>query len=999
MIRVRHLALLFTTSVACSLAAADPVDFATQIRPLLSDNCFSCHGPDEHERKADLRLDTREGAFADLGGYAAVVAGDPDASELLYRITTDDADDLMPPEKSGKSLTAGQIDLIKRWIAEGANWEEHWAFTPPVASEVPTTRFEDHVTNPVDAFLFARLEKEGLAPSPEADRTTLIRRVTLDLTGLPPTPQETAAFVGDDSPDAFEKLVDRLLASNRYGEHMARFWLDAARYGDTHGLHLDNYREIWPYRDWVIRAFNENKPYDEFLIEQVAGDLLPEPTEDQLIATGFNRSHVTTSEGGSIEEEVRIRNVNDRVATFGTVAMGLTMDCTRCHDHKFDPLTAKDFYAMSAYFNSIDGNPLDGNAKRHHPVLRLETPEQKMLLEEYDTQLGSMRERLKSPWPEVDAEQTVWVRETRDALLAQDGRPERPTLGAWHLAGPFAAAGTDVFNAELGPEGRQVTLSGDAAPTAVDWQKKDDFKDGQPATLPTKENETTAAYVYREIHSKVAQTINVGLGSDDALKVYLNGRMIFARDIARGVAPDQERLSLALREGKNELLLKVVNYAAGSAFHFNYPDARAGIPDNILAILRKEADTLETKERETLRDHYRNAVSQHPVLKLVKEDIAQTEKARNALDDQVVTTLIWKEREKPREAFVLKRGEYDQPGEAVARATPGFLPPLPDDQPNNRLGLARWLFEPENPLTARVAVNRFWQQVFGTGLVKTSEDFGSQGEPPSHPKLLDWLAVQFREEGWDMKATMKRLVMSSAYRQSSALPPGLYERDPENRLLARGPRFRLDAEMLRDQALFVGGLLHEEIGGPGVKPPQPPGLWEAVGYTSSNTARFTADTGSDKVHRRALYTFFKRTAPPPQMTTFDAPSRESCTVRRERTNTPLQALVLLNDEQYVEAARALAQRAMREGGTSRSERAARMFQLCVGREPAPREVAELLAAFDEDREYYRNHPEAARELIAVGETDAPDTVPPDQLAAWTVSASVLLNLDEVIMKN
>jgi mono/diheme cytochrome c family protein len=787
--RALWLSLAFTFVFCPALNADEPkINFGRDIRPILADNCFACHGPDVQQRKAKLRLDTRTGALADLrsGGHA-IVPGKPDESALIERITDEDPSRRMPPKKSGKNLTAAQIDLLRRWIAEGATYTVHWAFAPPMRHALPKVKYTVWPNNAIDHFILARLEREGLQPSAEANRPTLIRRVTLDLTGLPPTLAEVDAFLADTSPNAYEKVVDRLLQSPRYGEHMARFWLDAARYGDTHGLHLDNYREMWPYRDWVIKAFNENKPYDQFLTEQLAGDLLPGATLDQSIATGFNRCHVTTSEGGSIEEEVYVRNVVDRVDTTGTVFLGLTVGCARCHDHKFDPIKTKEFYQLFAFFNNLDGPALDGNAARPAPTVNVPTPEQKAQLESIQQQIAALR-------VQINKETT----QTRIApLLAQ-----------------------------------------------------------------------------------------------------------------------------------------------------------------IAALAQK----------------------------------------RKQIQTSIPATLVFKERTTSKPAYVLKRGEYDQRGEQVVRETPKFLPPLPEKAPRDRLGLAQWMLAPDHPLTARVEVNRLWQQVFGTGLVKTAEDFGTQGESPSHPELFDWLAVQFREDGWDIKKMMKRLVMSATYRQSSRVTKDRLAKDPANRLLSRGPRYRLDAEMLRDQALFISGLLVEKLGGPSVKPPQPSGLWEAVAYSGSNTKNFKPDHGHEKVHRRSMYTFWKRTSPPPQMNTFDAPSRESCIVRRERTNTPLQALLLMNEPQFIEAARTLAQRTMKEGGATPEARLVYMFRITTARRADAKEANELLAAYKDHLATYTHDSAKANQLISVGESRPDANLHPNELAAWTMIANLLLNLDEVINK-
>jgi mono/diheme cytochrome c family protein len=864
-----HRVRLLTVLAALGFAGLAParaekappaIDFNRQIRPLLSENCFACHGPDDKQRKAKLRLDTKAGAFAELrsGGFA-LVPGKAEESELVRRLTADDPAQIMPPPKTGKRLTPEQIALVRQWIEQGARWSEHWAFVAPRRPALPKVTAA-WPREPLDFFILARLEATGLRPSPEADKPTLLRRVTLDLTGLPPTLAELDAFLSDRSPEAYETVVDRLLDSPHYGEHQARFWLDAARYGDTHGLHLDNYREMWPYRDWVIKAFNRNLPYDRFITEQLAGDLLPNATLDQVVASGFNRCHVTTSEGGSIDEEVYVRNVVDRVDTTGTVFLGLTVGCARCHDHKFDPVRMKDYYQLFAFLNSLDEKPLDGNAAQYPPIVKLGTPEQKATLEQLQQKTAALRRQI--------AAAVARVQENEDA---ED---------------------------EADPQGNGLSDS------LAAWAKAQQAKGG--TTLP------------RPLQA------------------------ILKLDAAKRTEPQKKQL-------------------------------REYFIENVYAKTRSVFEPLHRQ-------------------------LTEADKQREKLDKLLPATLVSKEMSQPRPAFLLKRGEYDRRGDKVGRDTPAFLPPLPADAPRNRLGLAQWLLAPEQPLTARVAVNRFWQQCFGTGLVKTAEDFGSQGEPPSHPELLDWLAVQFREDGWDVKKMMKRLVMSATYRQSVRVTPERLAKDPANRLLSRGPRFRLDAETLRDQALALGGLLVDRVGGSSVKPPQPAGLWEAVGYVTSNTRNFVADTGREKVHRRSLYTFWKRTAPPPQMNAFDAPSRESCTVRRERTNTPLQALLLLNETQYVECARALAERALLEAGPAAEDRMAYLFRLATSRRPEEREMSELLAALREHRAEYSRDVEAARKLIAVGESKADARLRPSELAAWTMVANLILNLDEVVNK-
>jgi hypothetical protein len=1111
---------------ARSVAVSDRVQFNRDVRPILSDACMACHGPDLKARKADLRLDRKEGLFGEYEkGKSAVVPGSLDKSELWKRVSTSDSSDVMPPKKSGKKLKPGQIDILRRWIEQGAAWQGHWAFEPlPVAAAAPPS---------IDAFIQARLRAEGLSPSPEADKAALLRRVTLDLTGLPPEPGDVDAFLADASPTAYEKAVDRLLASPHYGEHMARYWLDLARYGDTHGLHLDNYREMWPWRDWVIGAFNENMPFDRFVTEQLAGDLLPAATLEQQIATGFNRNHITTSEGGSIEEEVHVRNVMDRVDTFGQVFFGITLGCSKCHDHKFDPFTMKDYYQLTAFFNSCDGPDLDGNRKDTPPVLKVPTVAERAELARLGDRAKELEGRLNGLVPELDAPQADWEKDLAarfpklwtkldpadlksfgaslkedpdhvvvaaaprivyevdvpipdgarafklqvvappgegpspftlssvevvegDAVIkivnavgsdaavralvdgkaetswAGDARtspfavlvparaPAGPacklrlihegdaakaplqrfaisaardaellrgvtpvTLSAWKQIGPFAAAGA----AEAFKSAHEVETGADAP-----WVDKD-YADGKPHEF----DETVGStYLLRTLTSPMARKVVLQLSHKDAMKAWLNGRHIYAHEAPKRIG-DVEKVSVSLAPGENRLLLKVVNYAGKGGFKFQLTDEDAGdlfkaLEDALAAPADKRTEAQAAALRKSFRrDHW-------PEWKPLSADLEDVRAAEKKILDAAPTTLVFKERATPRDAYILDRGEYDRRKDKVAREVPGTLPPMAPELPRNRLGLAKWLLDPSHPLTARVTVNRFWQQCFGVGLAKTAGDVGLQGEPPSHPELLDALAADFISSGWDLKRFMKRLVMSTTYRQSSRTTADLVRRDPENRLLARGPRFRLDAEMLRDQALAAGGLLVRTIGGPSVKPPQPAGLWEAVGYTSSNTARFARDPEPEKAFRRSMYIFWKRTSPPPQMTSFDAPSRENCLARRERTNTPLQALVLMNEPQNVEAARHLAQRALREGGPDPAARATLMMRRVLGRGPSKKDLADLTTAYAAFREAYAAKPDEAKKLISLGDLKPEPSFDPVELAAWTMVGQVILNLDAVLTK-
>lgn len=1033
--RAFWLSLAVAALASVPLNADEPtISYDRDIRPILADNCFACHGPDAQQRKAKLRLDSRTGALAELrsGGHA-IVPSKPDESVLLERITEENAARRMPPKKSGKHLTPAQIDLLRRWIAEGATYTVHWAFVPPTRPALPKVKNAAWPKDPIDHFILARLEREGLQPSPEADRTTLIRRVTLDLTGLPPTPDEVDAFLADKSPDAYEKVVDRLLRSPRYGEHMARFWLDAARYGDTHGLHLDNYREMWPYRDWVIKAFNDNKRYDQFLTEQLAGDLLPSATLDQIVATGFNRCHVTTSEGGSIEEEVYVRNVIDRVDTTGTVFMGLTIGCARCHDHKFDPIKTKEFYQLFAFFNNLDGPALDGNKALPPPTVRIPTVEQKAELERVQRELAAVRKKIEVEIANVKYDDSADEKQSERAARAEYVWIDDAIPAGAKPSSDGGVNGQWTFVSRP----KHPVFSGEKASMRTAPGLSQHFFEGAKPGLRVGTGDTLFAYVYLDPANPPKEIMLQWHTGQWRHRAYWGDNVI---DWGRDQSDERRHLGPLPKKGEwvrlevdaTRVGLKpgmVINGWAFTQFGGTVywdkagivtrtPQGKqsftsltawvraqrasngAGLPAAIQQIIKLPRTKRNDAQNKQLREYFlEHAYAKVPAtLAPLRKQIADLDKKREQIDKAIPATLVFKERATPKPAYILKRGEYDQRGEEVGRETPKFLPPLPEKAPRDRLGLAQWLLASDHPLTARVEVNRLWQQCFGTGLVKTTEDFGTQGESPSHPRLLDWLAMQFRDDGWDIKKMMKRLVMSATYRQSSRVTKDRLAKDPQNRLLSRGPRFRLDAEMLRDQALFVSGLLVEKLGGPSVKPPQPSGLWEAVGYTGSNTKNFVPDHGHEKVHRRGMYTFWKRTAPPPEMNTFDAPSRETCLVRRERTNTPLQALLMMNDPQFVEAARALAERTMKEGGATPKTRLAYVFRLTTARRPDSSEMAELLAAYKDHLAAYMRDAAKAKQLISVGELKPDEKLNPSELAAWTMIANLLLNLDEVINK-
>jgi hypothetical protein len=827
--------------------------------------------------------------------------------------------------------------------------------------------------------------------------------------------------------------VDRLLNSPRFGEHMGRIWLDAARYGDTHGLHLDNYREIWPFRDWVVRAFNDNKPFDRFIVEQLAGDLLPKPTLDQLVATGYNRCHVTTSEGGSIKDEVYVRNVVDQVDTNGMVFLGLSTGCARCHDHKYDPIRQKDYYQLFAFFNNIDGEPLDNNAAAPPPVIRVLPADLRYRQEELTTKVESLKKTIEA--------ETVKIQ--YDDALDADKREEPSHADFLWLDDALPAGAQQVADGGINVPWKFVdakegqVLSGTQAVklTAKDLQQVVLLNANPPLVVGA--GDKLFAYVYIDPANPPKQIMLQWHSTGWLHRAYWGENLIpFGTDKTTerhrvGDLPKAgEWVRLEIEAGKVGLKpgTTVNGWAytqhGGTAFwdkgglntqtpqqgqtfdsltewiRAQKATAKNGLPKPIQDAVKTAKEKRTPEQTKLLRDHFLKTAwsGARKQLAPLYDQIAAAERELQQLDQKGPTTLIFKEAATVKPAFILKRGEYDQKGEQVGRETPAFLPPMSPDAPKNRLGFAEWLVTANHPLTTRVAVNRFWLQCFGTGLVKTAEDFGTQGERPSHPELLDWLAVEFRDSGWNTKALMKTLVMSATYRQSATATREKVIEDPQNRLLSRGPRYRLDAETLRDQALALSGLLVERVGGPPVKPPQPGGLWEAVGYVTSNTRNFQADAGHEKVHRRSLYTFWKRTAPPPTMSTFDAPSRESCMVRRERTNTPLQALLLMNDHQFVECARIMAERGMKSGGTNNESRAAFLFKLATARTPDARESAELVSLFTDQYAIFKADASRAKKLLAVGETKADATLDASELAAWTMVANTILNLDEVIAK-
>ena len=1031
-------AILATSIALCCAVRADktrqsipdPIQFNRDIRPILAENCYACHGPDANKRKADLRLDTKDSLFAAIKDKHPVVPGKTEQSELFRRITTDDPDERMPEPKSGKRLSERQIALLKKWIEQGAPWQGHWAFTAPVRPALPQLHDESWPPNAIDRFILARLQEEGLKPSPMADKASLIRRLTLDLTGLPPTPKEVDAFLADDSPDAYEKVVDRLLANPHFGERMALDWLDASRFADTHGYHIDPGRDMTRWRKWVIDAFNNDKPFDQFTIEQLAGDLLPSPTLDQKIATGFQRNSMINFEGGAIPEEYLTAYLIDRVSTTSTVFLGLTLNCCQCHDHKYDPFTQKDFYQLYAFFNGIPENGLDGQNGNAVPLLMLPTKEQQKKLDELAASKKQIEEKLAVPMPEADAAQAEWERSVSDSSqinwtilnpsrIDSAGGATFTKLpdGSVLVGGPNPSTDTYTITAKLDSPASITALRLEALPddslvaggpgrsdngnlvlTNVRVQTTPDRAEPKPVELKT----ATADFSQDRfpIKSAIRGRAKGGWAIYPEVGKPHAAIFDFAEPIDAGGAPTLS-ITLDFHSPFPQHQLGRFRIAVTSS---KAPHGARGIPEKIKDVLALAPDKRSDDQKAELRKYFRATFV--PELSKLSDELAKLKKQQQTMDEQVPTAMVMQEMPKPRDTFILIRGQYDRYGEKVTADTPAALPPMSSGSPHDRLGLAQWIVSPQNPLTARVTVNRLWQQFFGIGLVKTAEDFGSQGELPSHPELLDWLAVQFRDGDeqtpkWDIKAMVRLIVTSATYRQSSVVTPELKARDPENRLLARGPRFRLPAEFIRDQALAVSGLLNPQIGGKSVSPYQPPGLWEEL-MSRSDGAKWTAQEyvqshGPD-LYRRSMYTFWKRTSPPPAMMVFDAPDRETCTVRRARTNTPLQALVLWNDPTFVEAARKMAERVMIQGGPSLHDRLAFAFRLATARPPSSQETAVLTKVFEKELQKYQNDPSAARKLLAVGESSRNEELDTARLAAWTVVSSTILNLDETVTK-
>jgi Protein of unknown function (DUF1553)/Protein of unknown function (DUF1549)/Planctomycete cytochrome C len=1026
-------------------AERKPIDYNRQIRPILSNYCLKCHGPDEQERQAGLRLDLREAALAPAeSGRPAIVPGKADESRLVQRIFSDDPGKLMPPPESNKKLSAAEKQLLKDWIAEGAGYQEHWAFLPVKRPAAPKPSKASR-KNTIDDFLAARraIERanekagDGWTSSPEADRTTLLRRVTLDLTGLPPTIQELDSFLADRSVDAYEKVVDRLLASPHFGERLAVDWLDASRFADTHGYHIDSGRDMSRWREYVIEAFNANKPFDQFTIEQLAGDLLPGATREQKIASGFNRNHMINFEGGAIPEEYHTAYIVDRVNTTAAVWLGLTINCAQCHDHKYDPITQKEFYQLFSFFYNVPENGLDGSKGNASPLLKVPSAEQERRHIELTAAIQSAHEQMEAPWPELDKAQAAWEKTALDQrvvwkpLLAREmvsaggaalkklddesiiASGENPAAETYSVRGKSSlmrvtALRLEALNDESLPaKGPGRSANGNAVLTNVRVAASGD------SLMPRVARFKAASADYSQNDYPVAQAIDENPQTGWAIFPEVGKPHVAIFELADPlILAPQEELLVTL-EFQSQFGQHQFGRFRLSLTEASPPHDRQKLPESLVAALSTEAAKRSDAQKTELKRHFRTHVADEG--KALGAQLARRQADLAALDKAIPTTMIMQEMDQPRDAYFLIRGQYDKKGDKVLPGVPAVLPPLTEGLPHNRLGLAQWLVAPSHPLTSRVIVNRYWQMLFGTGLVKTAEDFGSQGEPPSHPELLDWLAAEFmqptesqlqekqqsKEQGWNVKALLRLIVTSAAYRQSSTVTAAQLAKDPENRLLARGPRFRLQAEFIRDLALSTSGLINRKIGGPSVSPYQPPGLWEEL-MSREDSANWTAQTyvqshGED-LYRRTMYTFWKRTCPPPTLATFDAPDRETCTVRRARTNTPLQALILLNDPTYVEASRKMAERLMTEGGQSVEQRIAYAFRLATARTPRDKEIVALRKVFEKQRAHYAAKKEAALKLLSVGESSRNEALDPADLAAWTTVASVILNLDETITR-
>ena len=1055
------IALLGAPNRLCAAETDKPIDFDREIRPIFSENCYPCHGPDENKRKAGLRFDRKEGAFVKLkSGSFAIVPGSLAQSELAHRIVLTNSDDQMPPPDSTKKLSPSQIDLLQRWIREGAKWESHWSFVAPKRPPLPKVRDKKWAHNEIDTFVLAKLEREKLHPSPPAPRETLLRRLSLDLAGLPPTPTQLAAWSAQRDP--VRAAVDELLASPHFGERMASDWLDVARYADTHGFNNDSLRSMWRWRDWVVQAFNRNLPYDRFITDQLAGDLEKNPGLNEEIATGFNRNHGINSEGGIIDEEYRVSYVNDRVRTTTMAWLGLTMECARCHDHKFDPITQSDYYKFFAFFNNVDEFGEDGRVANASPLMKAPTEEQQREIAALKERIAADRHTMdvilaKHQNSKIAPEPFNTVGETNNFVTSSNLilRLSPATVG--HDVSKLAnSGGGNTFEAV----GQVATATGPLGHTALIFDGKSRLKSsGLPGrdgkgwifSMWVRRDKAGAAPLFSTAHFGVPESsgeygkgVQILLTASGAIELRSAVRWpaysinIVSDDV---VPPGEWSLIAIATDGSNkaagfhifvngvESFVRVIHDDAQSASGINGA-AQLGASGEkganqfagALADVTIVSGTARLKElpaqwqRQALAfaaetpASTRTAGAKSELLRAWLEtnnaefaraatDEREARAALLKLESAVPDTMVMRELPNRRATHLLFRGEYDKPRDEVQPDVPAFLPPFPADTPRNRLGLARWLVDPRNPLTARVVVNRFWQGFFGNGLVKSSGDFGYQGDSPANPELLDWLATRFIASGWNTKELVRLMVTSATYAQSSDSPPELNERDPDNLLLARGPHRRLTAEMLRDQALCLSGLLNDKIGGPPVYPYQPKNLYKGIVVAADYPGTSYVESKGKDLYRRSLYTFWKRTVPYPSLSIFDVPDREVCVVRRSDTDTPLQALALMNDPVQLEAARKFAERMLLEGGATADQRLGFAFTLATARKPRPGELRPLAALLEKRLAAYRGDPAKAKAFITIGESKPDASLDAIELAAYANLASLVLNLDETITRN
>ena len=1032
----------------------EQIDFNFHIKPLLSDRCYTCHGPDENSRKADLRLDLETEAFKKLAsGNFAIKAGNPSASESIRRILSEDPEVQMPPPEAHLSLSATEKALIIKWIEQGAQWKKHWAFSKPENPAIPSIDKESWPAhNAVDNFVQQKLLLNKLEPAPAANKERLLRRVSMDLTGLPPSIAEIDAFLNDNSETAYEQVVDRLLASDANAERLALDWMDISRYADSHGLHADGWRLMWPWRDWVINAFKDNMPYDQFVSWQLAGDLFPEATREQKLATAFNRNHPMTAEGGAIEEEFRLNYVWDRTETVGTALLGLTINCARCHDHKYDPISQKDYYQLASFFNNVKELGMTGDDGNYGPMLALPDAETESELEQLDAKIKAKEQQLKITKKELLALEKYMAKLPGDfskkGLLAhfpfdklQKRTGKRPgyivdgSTRATSREAPILTEGvqgkaleftgeydevylhelpnfewTDPFSASLWMNttkretGLTQTLMGTSGQKNNFWRGWDFYLDSLNHLNARLIHSLPHNYIH--VRSKDSIKTNTwkhvaftydGSGKAKGLNLFIDGKDVATTSPYDRLYKSIKTVRNATHEVHTELVRVAKSYRAftGENGIFKgrlddiYMYSRALTGPEIAALAKRE-----DAKQQTVPQYW---VSRDPQVDKQEKELAALREQWLEKMQPVMEVMVMEEMPETRTAYLYSRGDYTQPMEEVATSTPEALPAFPESYPRNRVGLAQWIFAEENPLTARVAVNRYWQMLFGNGLVSTPQDFGVQGALPSHPELLDWLAITFQESNWDVKALLKTIVMSHTYRQSSTVSEALREKDPGNKLLARANSYRLPAEMIRDNALAASGLLVNQVGGESVKPYQPGKLWIEKNSFSHKLLNYEVTKG-DSLYRRGLYTFIRRTAPHPAMTAFDVPSREVCIVKRENTNTPLQALILLNDTQFVEASKILAERMQKEGGDSIEQQISYGFRLAVSRAPKKQESEILRNLYERQSERFKANPKEASAFLAIGEKAVDKKLNNDKTAALAIVANTILNHDETYMK-